>query len=246
MDVPLDSLDPPSANNRIFFPRIAELADAIETSKWLEPLTVRRTKPGRWEVVAGERRLRALLLIRERREKDGGEFHWNEVPVQPINGSELEIFTVNVVENIHRSNLRCWEIVNICRKARDEFGLTSKEIAKTLQISESYVNNLLRVNDRACAFLVDTLKKGVDCPIALVINWVKLTPNVQQKKVKEWLGIQNQTGDKKSKRRRRMMAYWQAEKYLGELVNQKRTTATGAAIQVCRYLMGIKKEPPRL
>jgi ParB family chromosome partitioning protein len=102
--VPLSALVPPKANPRRSFDpgKIAELAASMAVDDVLQNLVVRCRRGNRYEVLAGERRFRALKLRQQRCEIDGD----HPVPVDIRHGlTELEALRIATVENVQREKL---------------------------------------------------------------------------------------------------------------------------------------------
>lgn len=124
--------------------RLEELAASIRTHGVLEPLIVRPVA-GRYQVVAGERRLRAAMLV-------GVE----EVPVVVREFSDAEVVEVALIENLQREELNALEEAEGFRRLVEEFGLTQEELSNRLGRSRSSVANslrLLQLGERARAAL---------------------------------------------------------------------------------------------
>jgi len=110
-----------------------ELAESIKKYGIIQPLVV-IDKDGSYELIAGERRLRAA--------KKAG---LDKVPVVIREAGEQEKLEVALVENIQRENLNPIETAMAYRKLVDEFNLTQDELAKRLAKSRSSVANTLRM-----------------------------------------------------------------------------------------------------
>ncbi len=115
---------------------LAGLADSIRSKGLLQPLLV-RPKPGdkgRYEVIAGERRLRAAKLA-----------GLDRVPVivRPVEDSEA--LTLALLENLQREDLRPIELARGLRNLIEQFGFTQRELGRTLGVSREHVSNTLRL-----------------------------------------------------------------------------------------------------
>jgi ParB family transcriptional regulator, chromosome partitioning protein len=100
----------------------------------LQPLMVRRTGEGRYELIAGERRLRAA-------QRAG----LDRVPVVVREVDDGEALELALVENIQRENLNPLEEAKAYQRLGDEFGLGQEEIAQRVGKSRSTVTNSLRL-----------------------------------------------------------------------------------------------------
>lgn len=112
---------------------IEELKSSIKENGILQPIIVRKHGDN-YEVVAGERRLRAAKAI-------GLE----EVPVVIKNVSDKDAFVLALVENIQREELNAIEEALGFKRLLDEFQYSQDDIAKSVGKDRSTVTNLLRL-----------------------------------------------------------------------------------------------------
>ena len=112
---------------------LAELAESIRSYGILHPLTVRR-RSGRYELVAGERRLRAAKLIGLR-----------EVPCVLMDVNMEDAGLIALIENLQRRDLDFLEEANGIRQLIRMFGMSQEEAARRLGKSQSAVANKLRL-----------------------------------------------------------------------------------------------------
>ena len=133
--LPLDAIQPNPGQPRRNFdqPSLEELARSIQALGLLQPLTVRR-REGRWELVAGERRLRAARLA-------GLE----EVPCLSVQTDSQSSSLLALVENLQRRDLDFWEEALALRRLIDTFHLSQEEVARRVGKSQSAVANKLRL-----------------------------------------------------------------------------------------------------
>ena len=110
------------------------LADSIRNYGILQPLSVRRTGNRDYELIAGERRLRAAQLLRMQR-----------VPCIIVNADERSSAVMSIVENIQRQDLNIFEEANAIYTLKELYQLTQERIAASLSVSQSYVANKLRI-----------------------------------------------------------------------------------------------------
>jgi len=113
--------------------QLEELAASIRELGVLQPLTVRR-REGSWELVAGERRLRASKLA--------GLTH---VPCLALSVDDRSSSLLALVENLQRRDLDFWEEALALRRLMEEWGLSQEECARRIGKSQSAVANKLRV-----------------------------------------------------------------------------------------------------
>jgi ParB family chromosome partitioning protein len=115
-------------------PELAELESSIRASGLLQPIVVRETGNGKWELVAGERRLRAVTRL-----------GWTEVPAVVRDFDDRAMLTLALVENLQRADLNPLEEAEGYQRLIDEFGLTQLQVAEAVGKDRTSVTNLLRV-----------------------------------------------------------------------------------------------------
>ena len=125
----------PNQPRRYFDPEaIATLAESIRQYGVLNPLTVRRTGNGGYELVAGERRLRAARVA-----------GLTDVPCLLINADGEDSSVIALVENLQRRDLDFFEEANGFKRLIEQFGLTQEEAARKVGKAQSAVANKLRL-----------------------------------------------------------------------------------------------------
>jgi ParB family chromosome partitioning protein len=112
---------------------IADLADSIRAHGILQPLIVRLVGD-RYELIAGERRLRAALAA-----------DWRQVPVQVRNVDDREMAELAIVENVQRKDLNAIEKAESFQRYIDQYQCTQDDIAARVNIDRSTVANLIRL-----------------------------------------------------------------------------------------------------
>jgi len=112
---------------------LQELADSIRTYGILQPLTVRRAERG-YELIAGERRLRAAKLAGER-----------QIPCLVARVGEEDSALLALIENLQRRDLDCWEEAEAIARLIASYRLTQEQAAEKLGKSQSAVANKLRL-----------------------------------------------------------------------------------------------------
>ena len=114
------------------------LADSIAIHGVLQPIIVRENPSfaGTYEIIAGERRWRAAKLA-----------GLAEIPVVIVDGNELKIAQIALVENIQRENLNPVEEAFAYQALMERFGLTQEQVSKEVGKSRSSIANMLRLLD---------------------------------------------------------------------------------------------------
>jgi ParB family chromosome partitioning protein len=128
---------------------LQELADSIRTNGLIQPLVVRKSPSGKYELIAGERRLRAS--------KTAG---LKQVPVVIRRSTDRESLELALVENIQRQDLNCVDEALAYFQLMEGFSLTQEEIAKQVGKDRATVANHLRLL-RLPEPIIDDLKKAI-------------------------------------------------------------------------------------
>jgi len=113
--------------------KLEKLAQSISQNGLLQPLTVRRLGK-MFELVAGERRLRALKML-------GLEY----APCIVITAGEQQAAVLTIIENLQRENLNIFEEAEAIETLISKWGVTQSQAAERLGLSQSAVANKLRV-----------------------------------------------------------------------------------------------------
>jgi len=114
---------------------MSELEESVKQVGVLQPLLVRRAGDG-YEVIAGERRLRAARAAGLR-----------SVPVVERETTDDEMLTLALVENLQRADLNAIEKARSFRNLMERFGLTQEEVARRIGKDRSTVANFIRLLD---------------------------------------------------------------------------------------------------
>ena len=114
---------------------LVELQESLKASGLLQPITVRRrpSKDG-FELIAGERRLRAATKL-----------GWKEIPAIIREIDDKTLLTLALVENLQRTDLNPIEEGEGYHKLSHDFGLTQQQIAETVGKDRTTIANMLRV-----------------------------------------------------------------------------------------------------
>ena len=113
---------------------IGELAGSLAASGLLQPITVRVAPAGGYELVAGERRLRAAQRL-----------GWSEIPAIVKEIDDRALATLGLVENLQRVDLNPIEEALGYQALIDEFTLTQQQVADVVGKDRSTVANMLRL-----------------------------------------------------------------------------------------------------
>ena len=114
--------------------RIEELAESISAHGLLQPIVVRPIEENMYEIIAGERRFRALQM---------NQMTEAEVLIRHLDDEETAV--VALIENIQRENLSAIEEAEAYKKLLAFEGITQAELAKSVGKSQSFIANKLRL-----------------------------------------------------------------------------------------------------
>ena len=134
--VPLHRIEPNPDQPRKDFDEEAlqELSESISSHGLIQPLTVRETDPGYYQIIAGERRWRACRMA-----------GLSEVPVVIMEADDCKVMELALIENLQRSDLNCVEEALGYQTLVEDFGLTQEECAAQVGKSRSAVANAMRL-----------------------------------------------------------------------------------------------------
>ena len=113
---------------------LKELADSIRSAGLLQPIAVRSHEAGGYELVAGERRLRAVRTL-----------GWTTIPAIVKDYDDRAMLTMALIENLQRADLNPIEEAEGYARLASEFDLTQNEIADLVGKDRSTIANLQRV-----------------------------------------------------------------------------------------------------
>lgn len=132
---PEDIRPNPFQPRRAFDPEaLAELAGSIRRDGLLQPLTVRRAADGGWELIAGERRLRAARMA-----------GLAEVPCLEIQADDDRTSVLALIENLQRQDLNFFEEAEGIARLIEQFGFTQEQAAARIGKAQATVANKLRL-----------------------------------------------------------------------------------------------------
>ena len=114
------------------------LADSIAVHGVLQPIIVRENSdfPGTYEIIAGERRWRASKIA-----------GLSEIPVVLVDGDDLKMAQIAIVENVQREDLNPVEEAMAYQALIERFGLTQEQLSKEVGKSRPAIANMLRLVD---------------------------------------------------------------------------------------------------
>ena len=134
--VDIQEIVPNPSQPRIYFAEddLEELAWSIRQNGLLQPLTVRKNKFGQYELISGERRLRA-----------GKMAGLEQIPCIIVETDERQSAIFALIENIQRADLNFFEEAQAIKNLISEWGVTQEEASEKLGKAQSTVANKLRL-----------------------------------------------------------------------------------------------------
>lgn len=111
-----------------------ELAQSVEREGIIQPILVRRTAPGEYQIIAGERRWRAATLA-----------NLSEVPVIVREADDQKVLELSIVENIQREDLNPIELAIAFERMAAELSLSHEEIGRKTGKDRATVTNSIRL-----------------------------------------------------------------------------------------------------
>lgn len=135
-DILLEQISPNPDQPRTTFDNDAleELASSIRELGIIQPLSLRKTGPASYQIIAGERRYRAAKLA-----------GLTSVPAYIRNANEAELTEMALIENIQREDLNAIEIALTFRKLIDQYKLTQERLSERIGKKRATIANFLRL-----------------------------------------------------------------------------------------------------
>ncbi|MCY3634271.1 MAG: ParB/RepB/Spo0J family partition protein [bacterium] len=149
LELPLDaiSVNPYQPRDKFDQAALNVLTESIREVGVLQPVLVRPSANGKYELIAGERRCRAA--------RQAG---LDRIPAVVRTAEDADALEQSLLENLHREELNAVEEATACQQLIEEFGFTQETVAKRLGRSRSAVANtvrLLQLPDEVKAMVVD-------------------------------------------------------------------------------------------
>lgn len=135
-DIPIVRIKPCHVQSRKVFSarEMKELAQSIRVNGVLQPITVRKKDLGEYELVAGERRLRASAMCGNRK-----------IPCIIVNCTDRQADQYYLIENLQRCDMNCFEVAEDIQRLMKTYNLSRFDAAKRLGISQAEVADKIRL-----------------------------------------------------------------------------------------------------
>jgi ParB family chromosome partitioning protein len=128
--------------------KLAELAQSIKEHGVIQPVVVRKLADEKYELVVGERRLRACQLLQ-----------LDKLPAVIKDFTDEQMMEIALIENIQRQDLNPVEEAYAYKRLLEEFKLTQEQVAQKISKSRPFVANMVRILNLPQPIL-DTLAAG--------------------------------------------------------------------------------------
>lgn len=126
-----------------------ELKKSVEEKGIIQPIAIRHSKNGRYELIAGERRLRAAIAVGKKR-----------IPAYVLNVvKDEDMLEIALIENVQREHLNPIDLAKGYQRLIDECSLTQEKVAEKIGKDRATVSNLLRLLKLPVP-IQESLKKG--------------------------------------------------------------------------------------
>ena len=119
---------------RFDYNELEGLAVSVRTNGMLQPINVRKRPDGKYELISGERRLRAARMV-----------GMSKLPCVVMDVSDEQSALFAIIENVQRQNLDFFEEAVAIERLMTEYGLSQEEISKKLGKAQSTLSNKLRL-----------------------------------------------------------------------------------------------------
>ncbi len=135
-NIPIEAIEVNPYQPRYDFDEEAlqELSESIKVHGLIQPLTVRHMGQGKYQLISGERRMRASTLA-----------NLTEVPAYVRLANDQEMLEMALVENIQRENLNAMEVAITYQRLKEECQLTDETLSERVGKKRSSVTNYLRL-----------------------------------------------------------------------------------------------------
>lgn len=132
--IPVDRIDPNPRQARTELGNLKELMNSIKSKGILEPILV-RSREGRYEIIAGERRFIAAKKV-----------GLMEIPCIEMNVDDNEALELTLIENLQRKDLDVFEEADGLRSLVDNYGYSHEDISKKIGKARSTITEIITIS----------------------------------------------------------------------------------------------------
>ena len=157
---------------------LAELAESIKELGIIQPITLRKSDNGRYQIIAGERRFRASQLAGK-----------TTIPAYIVRADEEETMEMALIENIQREDLNALEIALAYQQLIEQHNLSQEQLSKRVGKGRATIANFLRLLKLPAIIQVALKDKKIDMGHARALlsldnpaDQVKLYHEIEEKK----------------------------------------------------------------
>ena len=182
-EIPLDDikLNPYQPRTDIDAEKLEELANSIKQHGIIQPIIVSKLSDNKYQMIAGERRLRASKLAGIKK-----------IPAVIAEYTDEQAAEIALIENLQREDLNPYEEAYAYKKLIDDFGLTQEQLAERIGKSRTAVTNILRLLKLPEEILL-MLKEGSlstgHARAILALKEEKLQKEIGEKVIKKQLSV---------------------------------------------------------
>lgn len=135
-EIPIDSIatNPYQPRKAFSSDSIAELSDSIKQYGLIQPITVRKGTYSKYELIAGERRLRACRLA-----------EMKSVPAIIVDVNNCDSAALALIENLQRENLNFFDEAEGYSNLISDFNITQEELAEKIGKTQATIANKIRI-----------------------------------------------------------------------------------------------------
>lgn len=134
--LPIQLVDPNPEQPRTQLGNLRDLTASIAEKGVLEPILVRASANGRYQIISGERRFRAASAA-----------GLDEIPAIELDADDREVLEIALVENIQRKDLTAFEEAEGFQFLQEKFGYTHEKISKVIGKSRTTITETLMLNE---------------------------------------------------------------------------------------------------
>lgn len=183
--IPIKSIRPNPYQPRKVFDQLMleELSNSIKEFGVMQPINVRVINDNTYELIAGERRLRAAKLA-----------SLDVIPAIVIDVNDKDSAVLALIENLQRENLNYFEEAEGYFNLINDYGLTQEDVAKQVGKSQSTIANklrLLKLSDSVVKLLLDNNLSERHARSLLKLPSVELQLNILNKVIIQSLNVKN-------------------------------------------------------